>query len=376
MYLRSLTTHAFRNLANATVEFSPALNIVLGPNGAGKSSLLEAYGVLATARSFRSSSMRPVVRHGEGVFRVAGLVVNGNESLALEQVVEVHPRVRRTVALNGAEISIDDYLAVLPIAVLTGGDRDLVFGPPEERRSFLDRVTFLLDSRFVRWLRLYNHALQQRNAALSDNQTSQLAVWDEQLARLAGFVLERRCQTVFALRPRFEALVCRLAEKGLTGLEFEYRGELAEEECSDAEMVAQRYEMEYHRTRERDLALGFTSLGPHRHDLALTSHGRRARDVLSSGQGKLAAAALRLSAIELLENRSEGADTVPVLMDDADAELDPNAFRSVLERLGRRRQIILSSAHPEVVRGVAGQTRVLWIEDGELAREGTAEQTS
>ena len=41
-------------------------------------------------------------------------------------------------------------------------------------------------------------------------------------------------------------------------------------------------------------------VGPHRHDLVLTVHGTPAREVLSAGQGKLLATALKLTAMALL----------------------------------------------------------------------------
>ena len=47
MQLRGLVLTDFRNYAEASVEFSPGLNLVVGRNGQGKTNLLEAINVLS-----------------------------------------------------------------------------------------------------------------------------------------------------------------------------------------------------------------------------------------------------------------------------------------------------------------------------------------
>jgi recombinational DNA repair ATPase RecF len=97
--------------------------------------------------------------------------------------------------------------------------------------------------------------------------------------------------------------------------------------------------------------MGFTVDGPHRHDLSLNTDGRSVRYVLSSGQTKGVAAALRLATLAQVEK--ERNEHFPVIVDDVDAELDGAALTLLVQRLGNERQLFLSSTS-ERVAGLAG----------------------
>ena len=101
-------------------------------------------------------------------------------------------------------------------------------------------------------------------------------------------------------------------------------------------------------SRRRDRFRGHTSVGPHRHDLAISVGGAPARQALSAGQGKLLATALKLAAVMVLD-RVRGQSPM-VVFDDADAELDAAALQRLLGRLSLRGQSMLSSAHEEMLR--------------------------
>ena len=111
------------------------------------------------------------------------------------------------------------------------------------------------------------------------------------------------------------------------------------------------YRQRYNETRTRDRQMGFTGDGPHRHDLSLKIGGRGVRYVLSSGQTKRVAAALRLATLAQVErDRNE---RFPVIVDDVDAELDGAALTLLVERLGNERQLFFSSTS-ELVAKLAG----------------------
>src|SRR5918911_4684958 len=61
MYVRHLSLANFRNYVRLDLELSPRISILTGDNGQGKSNLLEALYLLATSRSYRTSSERELV---------------------------------------------------------------------------------------------------------------------------------------------------------------------------------------------------------------------------------------------------------------------------------------------------------------------------
>jgi DNA replication and repair protein RecF len=82
------------------------------------------------------------------------------------------------------------------------------------------------------------------------------------------------------------------------------------------------------RTREKDRALGRTSVGPHRDELRLSLAERPLRHYGSAGQQRTAAIALRL--IEAEAMAETGAPTL-LCLDDAFAELDEGRSRKLGE---------------------------------------------
>ncbi len=364
MYLQKLWLDSFRNLADGAVRFSPGVNLVLGANGHGKSNLLEAVAVLGTLRSFRTSSLRRVVRHGSARSVIRGEVQSRDTISDLGVEVVVGSTVERHQVLNGQASPVDEYLPVLPVEVLTGRQDDLVSGEPQIRRSFMDRLAFQLRPAVLVELRRYRSLLQQRNARLRAGfRGLDGVVWEQQLARAAADVVLLRRAVIETLRPHLVQVFQEVAADKVPDLEIEYRTEswLPEADCGE---LAEVYEKRYALARERDERLGFTGYGPHRHDLGLVVENRPAAEVLSSGQAKLVAASLRLAARAAVEGDGHGDTTAPILMDDADAELDGEALVNLLERVRRGRQVILSSPRGDSIRQEIQPDAVLWVRDG------------
>lgn len=367
MELVSLRATGFRNLVAETVELAAGTNLVLGANGAGKTSLLEAVAVLGTLRSFRTPSLRRVARHGGDGFLLEGLVRCGATTVRIAQQVETAAGVTRQLSVNGHPAAVGDYLLELPVVTLTSDDRELVVGPPQNRRTFLDRAGFLLDPRLLHELRRYRRALRQRNAGLvADLPDRQLEPWEEALAAAAARVVDHRRRLVARLAPRLSALVAEIGDGAIGEITADYRGGADPLADTSGEMLVNVYRQRYNESRARDRQAGHTADGPHRHDLGLRVDGRPVRDVLSSGQTKVVAAALRIAALAEIE--AERREQLPIVIDDVDAELDVAILTNLVGRLGGERQMFLSSAHEELVVPLVEPATRLWIAAGACVR--------
>jgi DNA replication and repair protein RecF len=352
----------FRNLATAPVQWAPGTNLVLGANGEGKTNLLESVVVLTNARSFRSSAVRPQVAHGSAAFYLRGVVRREEQQTVLEQSVELAARVRRTLAVDGVPTEAGRYLRICPVVSLSSEDRELVLGPPEVRRAYLDRCVFLLQPRGLESMRTYRKLLRQRNAALASQWPDRhIEPWEEELAELAAEVVGLRQRILAQLAPRVDRLWCALAAPDAPEVTLHYAGDSWADGVEVAQL-ADGYRAQYRYTRQRDRELGFTRSGPHRHDLRLLADGRAARGVLSSGQIKVLTVALRLALLQVVETSGDGC--LPVVIDDVDAELDPQALRRVLSHLGHDRQLIVSSAHDELLQEMLPGAHHLWMHNG------------
>jgi DNA replication and repair protein RecF len=351
--LKGLRPFQFRNLTENELTWSGEVNWVLGGNGQGKTSLLEAITVLGNLRSFRTTSHRALTLTGTLSYRLEGHVAGrfGLRRLAVE--VSPGPPLERVLSLDGRPADMADYLTVFPVFALSAADRQLVGGPPQTRRSFLDRFAFLVEPSTLPILRDYRRCLQQRNAGLQRRLANdQLAAWDERLATSAAAVVERRLAALARLRGRFSEVHHALCGDDSPTLELGYRGESSLEGENTLEGLASQYRKRYHETRERDREAGYTASGPHRHDLTLRVDGVLAREILSAGQVKVAAAALRLAALREVEVAR--GEHLPLVVDDVDAELDRGAVERLLSLVHEGRQLFLSSAHAQFVNPIIG----------------------
>ena len=64
MILKSLALTDFKNIGEASLDFSPKINCFLGNNGMGKSNLLDAIYFMSLCRSFTGASDNLLGRRG------------------------------------------------------------------------------------------------------------------------------------------------------------------------------------------------------------------------------------------------------------------------------------------------------------------------
>jgi DNA replication and repair protein RecF len=361
--VRALTAGSFRNLEGTSVGFAPGVNLIVGGNGEGKTSLLEAISVLANLRSFRTARWSSVPRHGHAGFALLGEIEATDGRLRLEQVVEVGPPLRRRLLVNGAPATVERYLSLCPVATLSSADSELVLGAPALRRALLDRLAFLLSPSTLGAVRRFQRTLRQRNAGLAGHASErELDAWDDQLSAAAAGLLLRRQHAVRALTEAFEEAYQLLRGSAFPALALGYRAEPWLNEPQTQAEVEESYRKRYNEGRVRDRHAGHTQEGPHRHDLCIVAGDRPAREVLSSGQVKVVAAALRLATVIHVER--ERGEPLPVMVDDVDAELDREVFARLTRALANERQLLLTSAHPELVAPAFPEALVLTMERG------------
>jgi DNA replication and repair protein RecF len=318
--LIELSTTGFRNLANDNFAFSIATNLILGKNGAGKTSLLEAIAVLGNLRSFRVPSLRAIPHHGEQTFRLRGRLRLGASSRTIEQVVEIGPPVKRSLFIDRNEVSAERYLQVLPVFAITGFASD-----------------------------------------------SEMVAWEGSLAAAAAKVIGGRIYGAEILRKRFSEVYDQLRGEDFPEVEIRYRAEGWCDPKKPTKKVEELYQQRYNETRARDRQNGFTGDGPHRHDLSLLTSGRGVRNVLSTGQSKVTAAALRLATLSQVEK--ERGERFPVIVDDVDAELDEAAIARLVNHLGEKRQLFLSSTDGRAVSPGGIQTDRFWLQRGSRVQQ-------
>lgn len=364
MILASLWCRNFRSFPELSWELPQGLVVLAGPNGAGKTNLLEAIAVFGNLTSFRPGSTTSWVRHGEPGFTLRGHLRQGDTSLLLEQQGRLTRTLQRTLLRGGRHVRPAEYLTLFPVATLAANDTDLVFAGPEHRRRLLDRLAFQLKPQVLDLLLRYRRALRQRNAALAQRKAASLDAFDRELAHLGAQLVTLRLATLQLLA---EALEEELSHLGWLGPKPVLRYHAPEGPAASAGGGEQFLLSQLRRFRAQELVRGHTLVGPHRHDVGITIFGRPAREVLSAGQAKLLATSLRLASVALTAGKRKVAPLVT--FDDVDAELDREVLSRLLPRLATvSPQVVVSTAHPEVVLPSCPDATVVLMTGGTLAR--------
>lgn len=352
MPIRRFRAERFRCLANADVELASDYNLVYGHNASGKTSFLEALAYLGRGKSFRGAPTTALVQHGSKDFVLFGRVWTGEREFGVG--VENGPAglMARIDGENGASAELAQ---ALPLQIIDPDVHNLVAGGPEERRRFLDWVTFHVEPGYVDAWRQFRRALRQRNAALkSSAPRGALTAWDMEFIRLALNVDKLRRAALETAMPPLQ----RHSEALLgSPIGFDYaQGWAAGVALQDALSGG----------LERDLQQGSTQAGPHRADLKLRFDDRLAKRLVSRGQQKLLASSMVLAATETAQKKLE--QQILLLLDDPAAELDKTALARLMQQsfsLGC--QVVATSLERDTL-SFPSAARTFHVEQGQITQ--------
>ena len=359
----------FRNYEGLQLDLPPGMVLLYGGNGQGKTNILEAIYLLAVVKSPRASSDRDLVRRealerGEHsqVFAVVqrdGVplrVIIGLQRAAVADAPApagatepLGGAIQKQVRVNGAPRRVSDLVGEVNAVLFTAQDMGIVLGPPSSRRRYVDILISQVDNRYLRLLQKYQQVMSQRNQLLKAvrdgrSQPGELEFWDGELVGSGAYIMQRRAGTVSAVA----ALAAPLHEE-LSGGGEELRivyspsvgGDADERDLGDAMREALK------RSRPREIAQGFTVVGPHRDDLLMLLDGLDVGSTASRGQCRTLVLALKLAEASFL--RDERGQEPVLLLDDILSELDAKRRARVLDRAGLYQQCLLTAATLESV---------------------------
>lgn len=339
MFIKQLTLQNFRNYLEETITFKEGINILTGANAQGKTNAAEAIFFLCTGYSPRANRDKLLVRHGMDLAKIQGTATGIYGDVSVR--IDFNKQDKKSIFVNG--------LQVLKIGELLGNINSVFFNPqelklvqesPEDRRRFLNVSLSQMNKAYFYALQRYNKILAQRNNLLKDPDSyiirETLPVWDKQLVREAGKIIKSRNDFLKELSPIAEekhALLTDGKESLKMKTESGYYG--TEEEISFA-----LYE-DLKTGLERDMRLGFTSIGPHRDDIKFTLNGDDVRVFGSQGQQRTVALSIKLAEAEIFYNRF---GEYPILiLDDVLSELDKKRQRKLISAVEKMQTIFTAT---------------------------------
>lgn len=360
MWLKNISILNFKNIGEASVDFCEGVNCLVGANGMGKSNMLEAVYYLSMTRSFLRLPDAEVMRRGS-----EAMMVKGEYALDAGRADTVSigytPPHRKVLKRGGKEYKrFSSHIGTLPVVLISPQDHFLITGSPEDRRRLMDSVISQADSLYLEALMRYARLLQQRNSMLKTGMADPLLTEgiEQAMDAEAAVIVQGRREWLKALAEPFSHYYRAIAGTSEEPL-LEYRPSLGS--MSLREALAQ--------SRAKDSIVGFTTVGPHRDDLAMLLSGRELKRFGSQGQMKTFTIALRMAIYEYL-NTMCGYKPL-LLLDDIFDKLDAGRVANIMQLVSsseRFGQIFITDTGREnidaTLERVEGSYRLFGVESG------------
>lgn len=362
MILKELHIINFKNIAEATLAFSPGFNCFVGKNGVGKTNILDAVYHLSMCKSYFNLPDSQNIRHDEPFYVIQGKYEREGEQLDI--YCGVKKGQKKVFKKNQkAYEKLSEHIGLLPLVMISPEDFLLIDGGSEERRKLVDGIISQCDRNYLQQLIRYNKALIQRNAFLKtaggSPDAEMLEIWNEQLAGAGEWIMQRRIEFLEDFRTVFQSYYEALS-LGREEVELVYKQSVQPGDLLHA----------LQRAYDRDRLLTYTTVGIHRDDLLLNIGKYPVRKNGSQGQKKTFLIALKLAQYAWLF-RMSGVKPL-LLLDDIFDKLDADRVRQIVKIVGGELfgQVFITDTNREHIDEILKEQRVNYslftVEKGEV----------
>jgi DNA replication and repair protein RecF len=328
-----LSVKNIRSHDSYVLELSPTITVITGDNGSGKTSLIEAIYITLQGSSFKGSD-NDVLRQGSEWWRIDMLLDDETK-----RITSFDP----SLSSGKKKFVVDEKVNYrlpqknkYPIVLFEPEDLRLLHGSPSRRRQFIDRFISQLDPIYSTTLRKYERALKQRNNLLKHAyiRPEDLFVWNVALSEYGSYIIQQRTVFIEEINTKLNTAYNDIAGGGdIVSIHYSHTS------IGD---VQQKLLNELDASNEKDRRFGFTSVGPHRHDVVFQFNNQPALSIASRGEVRSIVLALKFLEVDIIEKIT---DKKPIiLLDDVFSELDLARQKALSDTI-RSHQIIITSTH-------------------------------
>jgi len=360
MRIKKLSLLNYKNIKQVDLNFSTHMNCFFGNNGMGKTNLLDAIYYLTFFKSHGHTLDKNLVRHDKELCTLKGLYER--EGANDEIFCAIRLGMRKVFRRNQKEYKkLSDHIGLIKLVLVSPDDIELIKGGSIERRQFIDLVIMQQDTRYLNALIQYNQLCKQRNALLKaqNRDATTYDVIEEQMVSYATFIYEKRKQVIQDFVPVFNNYYQRI--------------------CSSAENVSLHYisqldsldfAQQLKNNRERDLIIGFTTIGTHKDDLEMLLDEELIRRIGSQGQKKTFLIALKLAQYKFMADL--GNCSPLLLLDDIFDKLDAKRVEEIIKLVAGKEfgQIFITDTNrkylDEILKNLKNDYALFKVDQGEI----------
>jgi DNA replication and repair protein RecF len=317
--IRKIKLTNFRRFKELELNIEKELVILHGDNARGKSTILEAIYLITNGISPWASTDEFVSNEQKEDEKYTRIEITIDD----ETYSFFKNKGRRIFKINNHNTTPRKFFERTASTIFNPEQIEILMISSTKRREFLDEAIIITQYEFSETLKLFRKVLKQRNAYLKKlskdfyekgiiaRNDPQLNFWTEEFIQLANDIQRKRMEICKAL--------C------LEHLKVEYVKSNKDIELGDA----------LEQSKKRDIATGYTNIGPHRDDWVLIN-GTDIKKFGSRGEKRLAIGQLVYQKQELIADKLK---FYPILLlDDISSELDSENIKKVFDKDILKRQ--------------------------------------
>lgn len=341
MKINHIELQSYRNYTNQSVDFCSGLNALIGKNAQGKTNLVEAINFCSIGKSFRTSKDKELIQFGQEKARIYLELEKTSGKSNIEVIISNSQK--KIVRINSYSIlRMGELMGELNCILFSPENLKIIKEGPQDRRRFIDIDLSQLSKVYFYNLLKYEKILAQRNKLLKSSidkvsARSAIDVWNEQLSRVGAKIIYERQKFLESLAEIAMDIHSRLTN-GTELLVIAYDGITG---TSPDDIYREFYD-KLTKSIDKDIDLGYTTVGPHRDDIKIICNSIDARTYASQGQQRTVALSLKLAELEYF--KVEKGEYPVLILDDVLSELDETRAKLLLENTTHI-QTILTGTH-------------------------------
>lgn len=348
---------SFRNHAELNLSFKSRFIIITGSNGTGKTNLLDAIHYLSMGKSYFHRSDELAVKDGDTAFLISGKIIDNQSEVEIKTSFGCYAsegKSKKSVFKNDRALkSLSELIDFFPIVMVCPQDMEIITGPSDVRRKFVNEILSQTDRDYLVALTNYKKTLTDRNQYLKSLNSNQpididlIRVFNEQLCEQATVILNKRDEWLKEFIYQFKfCYECFSPLHELPAIRWKFSTPFEEmKEKLDA-------------TLHRDRMLGYTATGPHKDDLLFFLDGKNLKNTASQGQQKSFLLALKMARHKYIHSKT--GKEPPLLLDDIYDKLDEARFKSFMGWLKEQgqTQVFITDTHEERMRNLCAELNI------------------
>jgi DNA replication and repair protein RecF len=368
MHFLSLRLTNFRNISDELIVFNERLNILTGDNGQGKTNLIEALCLVSQGQSFRYCDKLDFIQKNKTNSFIESKVEHKN----LEYYLSTHiDQLKKSNYVQKKAVSSIFLKQKFPIILFSPESLSAIKDGSEQRRNLIDEFLIMHHVQNTSLIRDFKKILKSRNVLLKNNKTISQ---QDTLQSIEKIYLEFSIKLTLA---RHQA-ICDLSDELSKSYEFisgDNHVDISVEMSisgfkvtrnSKKDEIINAMHQSLSKNREKELLIGASIFGPHRHEINFVYNQNNSRFFCSQGQQRTIILSFKIAQI-VYHRKAHG--FYPVLMlDDVLSELDVLKRKTLISFLNEiKTQVFLTATDLSEKDDLKlGDSRLIRVESGKF----------